>query len=434
MGYFPADLANAAFWPDGPGMLTPEGMNMLYTLGKAFRQRYVVDNSLVNGSYTRRDITVRSTDYDRTLMSAQSFLNGLYNPGTGPLMQDGLPGLTPQRLQPVPIHTVPQPEDSLLRAYANGMCPAFRAAYAERQGDSEWVDMRQKHKALLGQLPGMTGLDSVSVDDMYRVEDPLVCDKAHGLPWPAGFTQSIFEATQEMADFSLTQMFTGFQSRRLGGGNLVGAIRERLQLASEGKPQPGWNQRLITDDLLQATVRDVEGPRIAMYSAHDTTLAALLSALDVFNGHNPPYASSVVFELVRNAEGMHVRVIYNQGVGNLFAAGNAIRIPGCPAGPLCPLDTFLKVTADIVPDNWAVECGGGVQPIPADTTGVTLFVLVLSVVGGALFGAVLLFVVRRHLDARDGDLPGRHVELRDIDHDDARSAEGAAAASRATGV
>lgn len=48
--------------------------------------------------------------------------------------------------------------------------------------------------------------------------------------------------------------------------------------------QPGWSAQLITDGILNATEDDELGPRIAMFSAHDTTCAALLAALGVFDG------------------------------------------------------------------------------------------------------------------------------------------------------
>ena len=60
---------------------------------------------------------------------------------------------------------------------------------------------------------------------------------------------------------------------------------------------------------------------------------------------NPPYASSVVFELHLlsggGAEGSYgVRMYYNQGVGNLWSSGNIITLPGCT--DLCPLDQFMS--------------------------------------------------------------------------------------------
>lgn len=48
---------------------------------------------------------VRSTDYDRTLMSAEAHLAGLYPPNGAQIFNPNLVW------QPIPVHTVPQAEE-----------------------------------------------------------------------------------------------------------------------------------------------------------------------------------------------------------------------------------------------------------------------------------------------------------------------------------
>jgi hypothetical protein len=45
--------------------------------------------------------------------------------------------------------------------------------------------------------------------------------------------------------------------------------------------------------------------KMTMYSAHDTTVANFLMALDVFDPQNPPYRSLVLVELWKNYEGKY---------------------------------------------------------------------------------------------------------------------------------
>lgn len=78
------------------GQLTEAGVGQHYRLGGYIRERY---NSLLNSTYIASEIQVRSTDFDRTLMSAQSNLAGLY-----PVLNNSSDKVP---IQPIPIHTEP---------------------------------------------------------------------------------------------------------------------------------------------------------------------------------------------------------------------------------------------------------------------------------------------------------------------------------------
>ena len=56
------------------------GVRQLYQLGRLIRHRYTVEHQLISPNYTRDEVYIRSTDYDRTLMSALSLLSGLFQP------------------------------------------------------------------------------------------------------------------------------------------------------------------------------------------------------------------------------------------------------------------------------------------------------------------------------------------------------------------
>ena len=77
-----------------------------YELGKWAHQHY---RDLIAGEPYRHDrIRVDSSDVDRTLMSAEPFLAGLYPPSEREMWNnDGI------RWQPIPVHTVPRSSDNV---------------------------------------------------------------------------------------------------------------------------------------------------------------------------------------------------------------------------------------------------------------------------------------------------------------------------------
>jgi hypothetical protein len=96
---YPTDFYNASEWSKygGLGQLTQTGMQQHNEFGKFLRARY--NESFLGMYYDRNRVYVRSTDYDRTIMSAQSLLSGLYPPVDYQLWSNEI------KWQPVPVHT-----------------------------------------------------------------------------------------------------------------------------------------------------------------------------------------------------------------------------------------------------------------------------------------------------------------------------------------
>ena len=91
-------------WDESGAQLTGPGELEEQALGKVLHQAY----GGFLGSYNGSRHFVRATDADRVLQSAEVVMASLFPPGTGPA--SGLPG----RPTFVPIHTVPESEDTVL--------------------------------------------------------------------------------------------------------------------------------------------------------------------------------------------------------------------------------------------------------------------------------------------------------------------------------
>jgi len=310
------------------GMLTQKGMRGEYVLGKFFEKRYVEDYKLLNATYIHREIYIRSTDIERTLMSAQTQLNGLYPPKGHQIWRDNLDW------QPIGIHVVPLKEDYLLAVF-DYPCPRYFKLNAAGKKEPGYIKMTLQYKDLLAYVSENSG-EQIDVSTMFKIRDPLICEKSHNMTLPDWVLNgTTYEDIGKVSDYGMGWNFNTREKARLTGGALVGRMIENMKLFSS--PQ----KRSET----QEPVR-----KVYLYSAHDTTLSAFMSALGVFNGISPDYSSAVMVELFQSGGGLEVRVMYRFGQNE----PHALILPGCEE--FCPLDKFIRLTHDVIPEDIVREC------------------------------------------------------------------------------
>ncbi|KAJ7383669.1 mitochondrial acyl carrier protein [Desmophyllum pertusum] len=322
---FPSDM-HKNYWPQGLGQLTQIGMKQEYELGKFLKDRYVKEYQLLNSSYMFKEIYVRSSDMDRCIMSAQTQLNGLYPPQGKQIWRDNLDW------QPIGIHVVPRAEDYLLRPL-DYKCPRYDELMEKSRQNKEYVDMAKRNKEVLAYI-SMHAQTKVTLENAYQIHDTLFCEKSHNLTLPAWSTNgTTWEAVRNMNDFDMMWCFNTPEKAKLTGGSLVGAIVNNMK------------------DYLKSTSK-----KLHIYSAHDTTVAALLSALKVFDGISPAYSSAVMIELfsdeIDSKKNLTVRIIYRYGQSNV---PRVLKLSNCPE--VCAFDDFIKNTADVIPDDIDKACG-----------------------------------------------------------------------------
>ena len=111
---YPTSPYGDDFWSPGPGgELTAIGMDEHIKLGQKLKQRYVVENNLVSHRYKSREIYIRTTYFNRTIVSAMANMAGFY-------FAEGLAGIDypyhwqwPTFWTPIPIHNVPLQNDTV---------------------------------------------------------------------------------------------------------------------------------------------------------------------------------------------------------------------------------------------------------------------------------------------------------------------------------
>ncbi|XP_028997501.1 lysosomal acid phosphatase-like [Betta splendens] len=318
-------------WPQGFGQLTQKGMRQLFELGQFLRNRY---KGFLSEAYDRREIYVRSTDTDRTLMSAAASLAGLYPPSGEQMFRPDL------KWQPIPIHTVSKKEEKLL-SFPLYDCPRYKQLMNETKASKEFLDVDKAYADFYELIRKNTGL-SMSVATVWRLYDILLCETRHDLAVPDWVTPEVMDKLKYLTDFGLQALFVVHQHKeksRLQGGLLLGELVKNLnKMAAAG-----------SDEKL----------KMMLLSGHDTTIIALQAALDVFSGKQPPYSSCFIVELYKEADGSaSVSMFYRN---DTTADPYPLQLPGCSLN--CPLNEFVRITKPHVSDDREKDCQLPVEKI-----------------------------------------------------------------------
>uniref|UniRef100_A0A8B9P1G0 acid phosphatase n=1 Tax=Apteryx owenii TaxID=8824 RepID=A0A8B9P1G0_APTOW len=306
---FPTDLHKESEWPQGFGQLTKTGMQQLYELGQYIRQRY---SNFLNSTYHRQEFYIQSTDYDRTIMSAQSCLSGLFPPTSSQTWNPELPW------QPIPVHIVPKSSDRRLHFPLHD-CPRFDELQNETQTSSEFQNRIQPYMDFLQTMAVNTGLElnNLKILDNFKL-----------------WNTKKYNFMEKLAELSLLSLFGLYKTEeksRLQGGVLVNTILKSIKQAANSSRER----------------------KMEVYSAHDTTVGALQIALNIFNGKLPPYAACQFFELYQESSGRYsIEMHYRNDTSK---DPYLLSLPGCTSS--CPLEKFTELVSPMIAENWSKECG-----------------------------------------------------------------------------
>lgn len=131
------------------------GKHQQLMLGRYLRQRY---DHILPKTYSRYDIYVQSTDVDRTLMSAECNLAGLYPP-VGNDVWDEI------KWMPIPVHTTPESQDWILAG--KKFCPRYNREFKKIQTSGEISRINRQNEQLYSYLTEKSGSN---IDDLTSLE------------------------------------------------------------------------------------------------------------------------------------------------------------------------------------------------------------------------------------------------------------------------
>ncbi|XP_075684712.1 prostatic acid phosphatase [Rhinoderma darwinii] len=359
---YPKDKYLEDSWPDGFGQLTESGMEQQYELGKYLRKRYT---GFLNETYSRHEVYVRSTDMDRTLMSAQANLAGLYPPVGKQIWNQNI------TWQPIPVHTVPVSEDNLLYMPLRN-CPLYKKLLIETYESIEFNNLIDSYKDFLNSLQNDTGFSSEDLTESNKwwiIYDALLCEQIHNYTLPDWVTKDVMDKLSKLSDISMSTLYgvyKHYEKSRLQGGVLVNSILTNITNAATNLSS---NLKLI------------------MYSGHDTTIAALQMALNVSNGKIPPYAACHIVELYKADDGQYTVEMYYRN--DSLVDPYLVTLPGCTSS--CSLAKFTDLTSSIIVEDWEKECGAESDK-RSGVVGLTVAVVILSI---AVLGLLILYCCKK---------------------------------------
>lgn len=298
-------------WQEGLGELTAIGLRQEFELGRQLRKQYIDQTKLLPHDYSNASVYVRSTDYNRTLMSAEATLLGLYPLGTGPHLPHFESPALPMAYQPIPIHTVPETEDALL-VPGHGQ-PQFRQLIKQVViASPAWQQKSLRYKHKLSRWSEITGLPIQNLYQLMGLADNLHIRRLHGVAWPKEINEQEGQEIIRLGQWVMSSIYKPYQIGHYASKELLTNIAHNIQVA----------------------VKQQSRLRYVLYLAHDSTILAIMSALHQPLNYLPPYATDLKILLFKNS-------INNRYYIRISLNDKQVLLPACKIAH-CPVQDFLQ--------------------------------------------------------------------------------------------
>ncbi|TPX61223.1 hypothetical protein PhCBS80983_g01304 [Powellomyces hirtus] len=335
------------------GQLTDKGKETLTTAGANLRKLYFEKLKLLDDKENNRtghkDIYLRSTDYARTIESLQYLLHGLHPAGDADKPSNGG---DPAATAGLTIHVKSADEETLYPHHncstLNLLNNAFRKQLgAENSKRTTYLIEKFKH---LGTDPSKPHLIQ-----LHALYDIFACMDGAGVPLPKGIAHEDLDALEKITTEQWLGIYDDEKAASLGAGMALRDVKIKL---------------------MEAVNNTQTAVKMSIFSAHDTTVGPILSALRAWDRTYPDFGSMINLELFEEAQYSapqqqsliskwfsrppppqhYVRLLYN---------GKPVAIPACAAPKdhrgddttMCTLEAFVKRVDELVPKDYEAAYG-----------------------------------------------------------------------------
>ncbi|KAL6735746.1 hypothetical protein Aduo_006158 [Ancylostoma duodenale] len=360
----PFQEGNWTFGGGGFGQLSPIGMKQHMNLGELLRRTYV-DSGFLSQRYSSKEIHIRSTGVNRTIVSAISNLLGMYSPRKGV----NIPGVDypnepgwPTGYVPVPIHAADHHIDYVGNPDAECPRQAKLWVMAKSSPELQAFQNRADVAAMLDLLTKNCG-EKIDIDNLWLIYDALMIEQIHANStlrqvnkWFNDKLYGQISAINALAklyrngNFNSTLMMNGLniglELQKIRGGSMINEINMHMNLkiacmsAKADDPKCRW----------------ANGNKYYIYSAHDSTLFAFFSILGIVKkvfrtSERPAYAAATLIELWLNHTDRKPYFKLNYHPGNMTIYPITTLIDDCNGKTYCGLDVFAKFAYMAKPDQ-----------------------------------------------------------------------------------
>ncbi|CAG9835748.1 unnamed protein product [Diabrotica balteata] len=309
------------YFPTGIGQLTKNGRKRAFQIGRRLRKRY---RQFLGDVFYPEMVEAQSTNMNRTKMTLELVLAGLFPPNKDDEISRDLRGW-----QPIPFNYLPLSQDPALMGY---FCPKFKTEYKKVLQSPNNKLVFRRNKKIFKYISDNTGVNVTDFEAVNRVYLGFQAKEDLGLKLP-DWTKSIYpEPMDELSAKYYYQLTGNTELKKMFAGNFLQQVLENIKrkmAANDGK----------------------FGKKIYLYSAHEFNVAALLASLGVYNNHTPNYGSYVLIELHVKGGVPGIKLFWDNWDGK---GPRLLKLSGCQT--LCPLTKFVELISKILPEEGKTEC------------------------------------------------------------------------------
>ena len=313
--------------------LTGIGLHQHFLVGYRNRLKYVNEYGLISPVYNPREILLISTDSNRTIMSANAQVQGLFPPGTGPFIypnqsNNSLPPVKkeiieeekneldemnytslPNNINIIPVHSFFN-ADHFIQLQDKKVCPKTNEYYKKNQQRKEVAnflnEMTNKYGDKLNEKLITSDKSKNVLKDYtkaYYIFDTIISEYTEGYDLPDLGVSDEELLNDSFKFFNLDLIGNGIDNDKEICLHAMSPIFDRILK---------WMNLKISKDMngdFNYTKYDL--PKFVMFSAHDSTCAAFMGFMQEVFGTEMRYtyfAHNINLELFREDTGNNIKI------------------------------------------------------------------------------------------------------------------------------